>query len=235
MSRIPPAARRAALIARLVVAVSVAGAALAGCTVTVEGIPQAAPQAAPAPATPAPRTTAPTPTIPNLPTLSDLDGDAAVYAEWVADGWIPQPILPVSDPDSGVSAWLFGTAERSNAADGGSLYQSLDAPGSVVNNFAVFRVPAGYVPDAERAAENTASSNGGRVVSTRPVTVQGYLGLDVRIEFTDKQGRPIVELIRYVELPQHLVGIESIGVASDERVLRQVQDVLVDKLSFESV
>jgi hypothetical protein len=57
----------------------------------------------------------------------------------------------------------------------------------------------------------------------------------VRIEFTDKQGRPVVELIRYVELPQHLVGIESIGVASDERVLRQVQDVLVDKLSFESV
>jgi hypothetical protein len=213
-------------IARAVVAATVAGAALAGCTVTVEGTPQAQPRAASAPAPPS--TVAPT--LPNLPTVSDLDGEAAVYAEWVSNGWTPQPILPATDPDSGASAWLFGTAERIDPADGGIAYQSIDAPASVVNWFGVFPVPAGYTADAERGAANTASSKNGRVVSRRPVTVQGHPGLDVRIEFTDQQGRPIVDLIRYVELPRHLLAIESVGVASDERVLQQVQEIMVDKL-----
>jgi hypothetical protein len=231
-----PAARRqpttAGRIARAVVATAVAGAALTGCTVTVEGVPHALPQTAPAPA---PTTAPPVPTRPNLPTLSDLDGEAAVYAEWVTNGWVPRPILPVTDPDSGTKAWLFGTAERIDPVGGGIAYQSLEAPASVVNWFAVFPVPAGYAPDAEQGAANTASSNNGRVVSTRPVTVAGFPGLDVRIEFTDRQGRPIVDLIRYVELPQHLVGIESLGVASDERVLHQVHQIMVDKLTIPPV
>jgi hypothetical protein len=224
--------RQSTRIARAVVAVTVAGAALAGCTVTVEGIPQAQPRAVTAPAPPS--TSAPA-----LPTRSDRDSDrdkeAAVYAEWVSDGWVPTPILPVMDPDSRTSAWLFGAAERFDPPDGGISYQSLDAPASVVNWFGVFPIPAGYVPDATRGAESTARAKNGRVVSARPVTVTGYPGLDVRIEFTDPQGRPGVDLIRYVELPRHLVGIESLGMASDERVLQQVHDILVKRLDLPTI
>lgn len=234
MSRIPPVTRRAARIAQVVVAAAVAGAALAGCTVTVEGVPQAQPRAA-APAPPAPTTVAPVPARPNQPALSGLEEQAAVYAEWVADGWMPEPLLPVTDPYSGVSASLFGTAQRTEAVDGGVAFESLDAPASVVNWFAVFPVPDGYFADAGKAAEGTAASKNGRVVSSRPVTVAGYSGLDVRIEFTTDQGRPVVDLIRFVELPTNLVAVESAGLASDERVLEQVQQIMVDGLEFPTV
>jgi hypothetical protein len=224
--------RQSTRIARAVVAVTIAGAALAGCTVTVEGIPQAQPRTATAPAPPS--TSAPA-----LPTgsdrASDRDEEAAVYAEWVSDGWVPTPILPVMDPDSRTSAWLFGAAERFDPADGGISYQSVDAPASVVNWFGVFPIPAGYVPDAARGAESTARAKNGRVVSAQPVMVAGHPGLDVRIEFTDPQGRPGVDLIRYVELPRHLVGIESLGMASDERVLQQVHDILVKRLDLPTI
>jgi len=219
-------------IARAAVAAVAAGAALAGCSVSVDGIPQAAP--AP-PSTAAPAPTRPTPTQPNRAPLSDLGDQSAVYAEWVANGWNPRPILPVTDPGSGVSAWLFGTAQRHDLANDGRLYYSLDAPASIVNQFTVFPVPTGYEPDAEEAASATASNRGGRVVSTRPVTVLGYRGLDVRIEFPDEQGRPGVELIRYVELPRHLVGIESLGLAGDERVVQQVHEIVADKLSLTTI
>ena len=219
-------------IARAVVAAVAAGAALAGCSVTVEGSPHAAP--AP-PSTAAPQPTRPAPTQPNRPTLDDLGDNATVYAEWVANGWVPRPIAPVTDPGSGASAWLFGTAQRHDVADGGRLYYSLDAPASIINQFSVFPAPAGHVPDAERAASATASARNGRVVGSRPVTVLGYPGLDVRIEFPDEQGRPGVELIRYVELPRHLVGIESMGLASDERALGQVQQIVADKLALTTI
>jgi hypothetical protein len=226
--------RQTTRIVRAVVAAAVVGAALAGCTVTVEGTPQAAPQIAPAPVSPAPRTTAPTPTRPNAPTTSDLSAEAGVFAEWVARGWVPRPILPVTDPESGASAWLFGTAQRQDM-EAGRLYQSAGAPASIVNNFAVFPAPTGYEPDADRAAAAVARANNGRVVSSRPITVLGHRGLDVRIEFTDPQGRPVVDLARYVELPGHLVGIESLGLASDDRLLQQVQQIVADKLTLTAI
>jgi hypothetical protein len=53
----------------------------------------------------------------------------------------------------------------------------------------------------------------------------------VRIEFRTAQGQDMVDLIRYVELPGHLAGIESVGLRSDERVLRQVHQIMVDGLT----
>jgi hypothetical protein len=216
-------------IARAAAAVAV-GAALAGCSVTVEGTPQAAPAS-----TAAPAPTRPVPSQPNRASVSDLGDQTAVYAEWVANGWVPRPILPVTDPGSGVSAWLIGTAQRHEGANGGRLYYSIDAPASVVNQFSVFPVPAGYEPDAERAASAIAANRNGRLVGSRPVTVLGHRGLDVRIEFSDEQGRPGVALIRLVELPRHLVGIESVGLASDERPLQQVQEIVAGKLSLTTI
>jgi hypothetical protein len=175
------------------------------------------------------------PTQPDRASLSDLGDQTAVYAEWVANGWVPRPILPVTDPGSGVSAWLFGTAQRHEGAGGGRLYYSLDGPASVVNQFSVFPVPSGYEPDAERAASAIATNRNGRVAGSRPVTVLGHRGLDVRIEFSDEQGRPALALIRFVELPRHLVGIESVGLASDERALQQVQEIVAGKLSLTTV
>ncbi len=221
-----------ARFARAAVAAVAAGVALAGCSVTVEGAPQAAP-APPSAAAPAP--TRPVPTQPDRASLSDLGDQTAVYAEWVANGWVPRPILPVTDPGSGVSAWLFGTAHRHEGAGGGRLYYSLDGPASVVNQFSVFPVPSGYEPDAERAASAIATNRNGRVAGSRPVTVLGHRGLDVRIEFSDEQGRPALALIRFVELPRHLVGIESVGLASDERALQQVQEIVAGKLSLTTV
>jgi hypothetical protein len=193
--------------------------------VTVEGIPQAAP---------APPSAATAPTLDRAP-LADPDDRSRVYAEWVADGWVPRPILPVTDPGSGVRAWLFGPAQRHDLADGGALYYSTGAPASVTNQFVLAPVPAGYEPDAEKGAALTARDRGGRVVSTRPVTVLGHRGLDVRIEFRDERGRSALELIRYVELPRHLVAVESLGLASDERVVQQVQEIVADELALPSI
>lgn len=225
--------RQITRIVRAVVAAAVAGTALAGCTVTVDGLPQAAPQTAPA--TPAPRTTAPAPTRPNPPALTDLGGDATVVAEWVADGWAPRPLVPVSEPGSGVSAWLFGTAARRDLGGGAVLYQSRDAPASVVNNFVVIPMAPGRPLDLEEAASINAEPYGGWVVGTRPVVVQGYPGLDARVEFIDPQGRPGVGLTRFVQLPRHLVAIESLGLSSDERVLQQVEQLLAGRLGFQVI
>jgi hypothetical protein len=167
--------------------------------------------------------------------LSDLDREAAVYAEWVSNGWKPSPLLPVTDPATGVRAWLFGSAERVDAGIPGTRYQSAGAPARVVNWFGVVPIPAGRALDAEQAAADTARSRGGRIVSAEPVTAYGYRGLDVRIEFIDRRGRPIVDLFRFLELPRHLVGIESVGLASDERVLHQVQEIVACKLTFTTV
>jgi len=220
----PPAATAAVRVARAAAAAAAVGAALAGCTVTVDGAASALPVVEPAP--PVAPTTAP----------SVVDGsEVAVYPEWVADGWVPRPVLPVTEPDSGVTAWMFGTAEqRPDTPDAGTAYQSLDAPASVVNWFAVFPIPEGYAPDAREGARNTTTTKNGQVISMDPVTVQGHPGLDVRIEFQTSHGQDMIDLIRYVELPGHLVGLESIGLRSDERVLQQVQQILADKLTVRS-
>jgi hypothetical protein len=207
-----------ARVVRAAAATVAAGAALAGCTVTVDGWATAGPAPVTQPL-PAPR-------------AGGSADETAFYAEWVAGGWEPQPVLPVSDPGSGASAWLFGTPEaRPNRADGATAFQATGAPASVVTWFGVFPLPAGYVADAHQAALNTATTKNGRVVSTEPVTVSGHPGLDVRIEFRTAEGYDMVDLIRYVELPDHLAGIESIGVRGDERVLQQVQQVMVARLA----
>ncbi|TQM35214.1 hypothetical protein [Pseudonocardia cypriaca] len=217
-------------IARAVAAAIVATATLGGCAVSVEGVPHAQSQAA----SPTPPSTA-TPSRPGVSSLSDLDRDAAVYAEWVSNGWKPSPLLSVTDPATGVRAWLFGPAERVDAGTPGIRYQSAGAPAHVVNWFGVVPIPAGRALDAEQAAADTARSRGGRIVSAEPVAAHGYRGLDVRIEFIDRRGRPIVDLFRFLELPRHLVGIESVGLASDERVLNQVQEIVAGKLTFTTV
>ncbi|MHA6624541.1 hypothetical protein ACU61A_03930 [Pseudonocardia sichuanensis] len=212
---------RVTRFARAAAVVLSAGAALTGCTVAVDGWATArpAPVARPVP-------------VPDTPGPVGSDGETALYAEWVAGGWEPQPVLPVSDPDSGVSAWMFGTpAPRPDTPDGATAFQAIGAPASVVTWFGVFPVPEGYVADARQGALNTAATKNGRVTRIDAVTVAGHPGVDVRIEFRTAEGYDMIDLIRYVELPGHLAGIESIGVRGDERVLQQVQQVMVDKLS----
>jgi hypothetical protein len=220
------AAGRAVRIARAVAAALAVGAAVAGCTVAVDG--RATAHVDPhAPGTALPVPDLSVPTAPTGPI-----GGAEVYAEWIASGWSPQPMLPVSEPDSGVSAWMFGTAERRpDDANGGVGFQSLVAPASVVSWFGVFPVPEGYVADALQGARGTATAKNGQVISSEPVAVRGHPGLDVRIEFRTAQGQDMVDLIRYVELPGHLAGIESVGLRSDERVLRQVHQIMVGGLT----
>jgi hypothetical protein len=198
-----------------------AGAALAGCTVTVDGWATAVEQPVP---------------VPEAAVAGGSRSEAALYAEWVAGGWDPQPILPVDDPGSGVSAWMFGTPRpRPGTPDGTTAFQAMGAPASVATWFGVFPVPDGYVADARQGALNTATTKNGRVISAEPVTVAGHPALDVRIEFRTAEGYDMVDLIRYVELPGHLAGIESIGVRGDERVLQQVQQVMVDRLAVPAV
>ncbi|MFC5230439.1 hypothetical protein [Pseudonocardia zijingensis] len=225
--------RHSSRIVRAVAAAVIAGTALAGCSVTVAGVPHAAPQTSAPVITPsAPRTTTPAPPRTSAPNTAAPEDPA--MARWMADGWIPRPLLPVEDRSSGTSAWMFGPAEKTSLSSGSS-YRAIGAPASVVNTFAVFPVPDGYRADAGKAATATANSTGGRVVDTRPVIVQGYRGLDVRIEFADQQGRPLVGLVRYVEMPRFLVGIESVGLSSDEQVLQEVQSVVAGKLTFSAI
>jgi len=210
-------------IARTAAVALAAGVVLAGCSMSVEGVPHAAP----APTRPV--SVAPSPAA--LVEPAEPGDLPSAYLEWIADGWVPQPILPVIDPDSGVSAWLIGPAEPQEIEGGGTLYTSYGAPASVVHQLAVVPEAPGDA-DAERTAAILASERGGWVVDSEPITMLGHPGLDVRMEFFDDLGRPCVALTRFVELPRHIAAVESLGLVTDERVVEQVQEIVADQLSL---
>jgi hypothetical protein len=205
---------------------------LTGCTVEFTGWvtpadePTATTSATATAAAAAPATTATDPT--------------AAYPEWVAAGWTPAPLVPVTDDTSKTGAMMFGPVvalPSTDTASEGTLlpvvkYRSLAAPASVTTWFGVHRMPAGQQSDARVAATATAELKNARLVSVQDVTVAGHAGVDVRLEMAAEDGRPAVNLLRIMEVPGYLVVTESLGYSTDDRVIQQVQAVIADTLQF---
>jgi hypothetical protein len=150
---------------------------------------------------------------------------------------------PVVDAGTGVTADLPGTARSERApvpvpSEGTSVpsvtYAATGGPAGVVARMTIIET-TGYVFDADAAARGTAESSGGTLVSVRPVSAAGLPGTDFVIEdIPDSSGVPGVARIRYVELPDHLVVLESNGHAQDAAVVQQVQERLVASLRIPS-
>jgi hypothetical protein len=231
--------------ARAVVVAAALTATLPGCAVEVAGtgapwhgapravFPVEAPPPTTAPTAPrrAPRFTAPSALVNSI--------NPAVYAEWIASGWTPTSLQPAQDPDTLTSVEMFGPSlsAPTSGANGvsGVSFESAGAPASAGSAFTVVRFSTGYAPDAEATVTNTARRLDWRVAAQRQVSVSGHPGLDVRFEGVDRNGRPIVNLSRYVELPQHLLVIETGGLATDARIIGQVQEIIVPTLRLPGV
>ena len=151
---------------------------------------------------------------------------------------------PVVDAGSGVSADLPGTARPERVpvpvpSEGTSVpsvtYAATGGPAGVVARMTIIDT-TGYVFDADSAARGTAESSGGTLVSVRPVSAAGLPGTDFVIEdIPGSSGVPGVARIRYVELPDHLVVLETNGHAPDAAVVEQMQERLVASLRIPSV
>ena len=234
--------------ARAVVVAAALTATLPGCAVEVAGtgapwqgappavFPVEAPPPTTAPTAPASPGRAPRLTAPSGPVNSI---DPAVYAEWIASGWTPTSLQPAQDPDTLTSVQMFGPSlsAPTSGANGvsGVSFESAGAPASAGSAFTVVRFSTGYAPDAEATVTNTARRRDWRVAAQHRVSVSGHPGLDVRFERVDRNGRPIVNLSRYVELPQHLLVIETGGLAIDARIIGQVQEIVVPTLRLPGV
>lgn len=218
--------------ARAVVAAAALTATLPGCAVEIAG--SAAPWQGPPPAV------FPVDAPPPTPAPTAVNSiDPAVYAEWIAAGWTPTTLQRVQDPDTLTSVQMFGPPRSTptTGANGvsGVSFEALGAPASAGSAFTVVGFPAGYTPDAEATVRATTGRLDWRVAAQDPVTVSGRPGLDVRFEGVDQNGRPIVNLTRYLELPEHLLVIETGGLATDERVIGQVHEIVVSTLQLPGV
>jgi hypothetical protein len=226
-----PAARitRAATLVAAAVAV---GAALTGCTVAVDGTPHPDPQpvalSAPQPTYDrAPRSTG-SPLPPGLG--EDLGPHAEVLRRWMADGWLPMPLLRQTDPATGVSAAMFGPV-RSERSDSGSAYfTATGAPARILTTFGVVSSRPGDRIDGREAAERTAAKFGGRLVDHGPIFVDGRFGDDSTIDVRSPSGAELRQLIRRIELPGHVILIQAIGDRSETAKLEQIRDIVTSTI-----
>lgn len=224
-------------IARAIVAASVLGAALTGCTVAIDGTPrgQGDPVALSAPRTsaPAPRADeyrAPPSTAARPPRSDEsLAPHAVVLARWVVDGWTPLPLVRVTDPDSGVSAAMFGPAKQQTTDRGAPYFSARGVPAGILTTFGVLSTPGGPV-DGEEAARRSASDVGGRLVSSERSVVDGRTVHDSVIEVRSAEGTEMRQLVRSVALPDRVVLLQTIGARSVSRTMDEAHDILTGTL-----
>lgn len=221
--------RRVARSARIVRAATIAaaltvGAGLTGCTVAVEGTPQAAPR--PAVSTPQ---AAPEPPLP--PGLgAELTPHAGVLQRWMADGWRPRPLLRQTDPETGVSAAMFGPARPERSDNGAPYFAANGAPAGIVTTFGAAPAPAGNRIDVEKAARQIASEFGGRLVSHERIVLDGVPAEDSVIDVRSPSGTPTRQLLRWIEFPDHNVLIQAIGDRSEASKMEQVRDIITSTI-----
>lgn len=224
-------------IARAIVAATVLGATLTGCTVVVDGTPQGQGDAV----TPsAPRTSAPAPrsdeyrippsTTARPPRSSEsLAPHAVVLARWVVDGWTPLPLVRTTDPGSGVSAAMFGPATPQTTDRGAPYFSSRGAPAGILTTFGVLSTPGNPV-DGEEAARRSAADVGGRLVSSERSVVDGRTVHDSVIEVRSPGGIEMRQLVRSVALPDRVVLLQTIGARSVSRTMDEAHDILTGTL-----
>lgn len=203
-------------------------------------------------ATPPPTTTprlTPRPPAQALPTPAASERE--VYREWLARGWVPTPWAPVTDPESGVTAYLLGQAQREPALgpvekdgpprDGqpGDVvsYRAAGGPAGVHSGLVITPAPAEVTPhvyeaDLERSARRTADGLGGTLLDWQPISVHGRPGMDYRISIPDKGTGPVLLHGHMVVLPAHAVTLITSGAASDDRIVGQVHQLSILRMQI---
>lgn len=237
--------RRITRSARIVRAATVAvvltvGAALSGCTVAVEGTPRPAAEPAQsvtdrpfpprgdsgAPRSAAPRSTAPVPPLP-AGLGEDLTPHAGVLQRWVADGWFPVPLLRQTDPDTGVSAAMFGPSRPERSDNGSPYFSATGAPAGIITTFGAAPARAGNRVDGGEAARRIAAEFDGQLVDHEGVVVlDGRPAQDSVIDVRSPSGTPTRQLLRWIEFPDHVVLVQAIGDRADSAKLEQVRDIV---------
>jgi hypothetical protein len=244
-----PATHRSTLITRATTVAAAAlavGAALTGCSVAVDGTPHAEPRPV-AQSTPQtsqratfpPRSDgyrtprSPTPASP-LPRGfgEDLIPHAAVLRTWMDDGWLPMPLLRQTDPDSGASAAMFGPAQTTSTDEGVPYFAAEGAPAGILTTFGAVASPSGNRLDGEETARRTAASFGGRLISNERLVVDGRAVVDSVIEVRSPNGNEMRQLIRRIDLPDHIVLIQSMGLRSDAQTVQEVQDIVTSTFTM---
>jgi hypothetical protein len=161
--------------------------------------------------------------------------DAGVQEEWKARQWRVTSWTPVHDVESGVTASLLGPVP-SDAGLPMFAYRSTDGPVGVETRITIVRRPDDMLgkpvthADRQRSAELSAEIYDGLLISSQELTMDNYPATDVRIRYTDNSLVRKLALQRQVYLPEHLVILESIGAADEQRVVEQVQQLAVEKL-----
>jgi hypothetical protein len=233
-------------IARAIVAATVLGAALTGCTVAIDGTPQPDPhpvaRSTPQPSRPAtpaprsdeyrtPRSIVGTPPLP-LNSGEPLAPHAAVLSRWVVDGWTPLPLLRQTDRATGTSAAMFGPAKTTTTSDGVPYFSANGAPAGILSTFGSVPSPAGRRTDAEEAARRTAAKFGGRLISHERLVVDGRPVHDSVMDVpSPTTGTEMRQLIRRIDLPEHFVLIQTLGPRSEERTMAEVHDIVTGTFS----
>jgi hypothetical protein len=158
---------------------------------------------------------------------------AGIYREWLQAGWRATPWLLARDADSGVSALLLGAEpEPPTAGTTTVAWRSTGAPAAVESHLRITPVTGSPLlsADLQQQAQEVATGVGGSLVSSTPTTVHGHPALDARIDATAGSGEPVRILVRAVAGDRHLVTLHTVGSASAERTIGQVQQLSVANL-----
>ncbi len=171
------------------------------------------------------------------PEALSSEPEAAIYREWVGRGWTPVPWLPVTDPDSGVTAYLLGPASREDRLTDPqqvslALYRSTAGPLSVNSGLSVARRPTGAdlgPGGLHYLLQQFAQGFRGSAGPAEQLTVQGRPALAARV---DSDTGPLSGRVLIVDAPQHVVILFTVGPAAEDRTVGQAHDLTVRLLEL---
>jgi hypothetical protein len=85
--------------------------------------------------------------------------------------------------------------------------------------------------DSEEAAERIAAEYGGQVVSQEQVVVlDGRPAHDSVLDLRSPSGTETRQLIRWIELPDHVVLIQAIGNRAEAPKMEEVRDIITSTI-----
>jgi hypothetical protein len=160
------------------------------------------------------------------------------FREWEAAGWVRVPWSPVTDPASGVTAYLLGAAvaqqpvDPEDPANPGVYFTSDQGPDSVVMHFLTRPTADGQPEDPTAVVQLAADNVQGTVTSTRPTTIAGYPALVARIDFAAGSAGRAMMLAHVLHVGGSRVVVWTSGSAESEEVVGQVQELAVQRLQL---
>jgi hypothetical protein len=141
------------------------------------------------------------------------------------------PLLRQTDSRTGASAAMFGPARTTVSDDGVPYFTAEGAPAGILTTFGSVPSQSSNRLDGEEHARRTAASFGGRLVSHERLLVDGRVAHDSVIDVRSPSGNEVRQLVRRVDLPDHIVLIQTIGPRFDVQTLEEVQDIVTSTLT----